>query len=92
MKLLDYVAVYGLVLTPVGAIVFAEAWLFPRLRLARYRTERQGALVNWRAASVWAGTLGGCYFMPLHLFYRWPPGYAIALAGCVVLSWGGKRN
>ena len=86
LKLLDYVALYGLVLMPVGAIVFAEHWLFPRLRLPRYRAEAEGALVNWRAALVWAGTLAACYFMPLHLFYRWLPGYAIALAGYLVLG------
>ena len=86
LKLLDYVALYGLVLMPVGAIVLAEHWLFPRLGLPRYRAEAEGTLINWRAALVWAGTLAACYFMPLHLFYRWLPGYAIALAGYVVLG------
>jgi len=86
LKLLDYVALYGLVLMPVGAIVFAEHWLFPRLGLPRYRAEAEGAHVNWNAALVWAGTLAACYFMPLHLFYRWLPGYAIALAGYVALG------
>jgi len=31
VRLLDYVAIYGLLLMPVGAIVFAEHWIFPRL-------------------------------------------------------------
>jgi hypothetical protein len=71
---------------PVGAVVFAEHWLFPRFGLARSRAEAEGALVNWRAAIVWAGTLTACYFMPLHLFYRWLPGYGIALTGYVLLG------
>ncbi|HEY7700196.1 MAG TPA: hypothetical protein VIE88_17350, partial [Vicinamibacteria bacterium] len=79
LKLLEYVALYGLVLMPVGAVVFAEHWLFPRLRIPRYRAESERALVNWRAAFVWGGTLVACYFMPIHLYFRWLPGYAIAL-------------
>jgi purine-cytosine permease-like protein len=92
LKLLDYVALYGLVLMPVGAIVFAEHWLFPRLGLPRYRAEAEGALVNFRAAFVWSGTLVACYFMPLHLFYRWLPGYVIALAGYVILGLSTRRR
>jgi purine-cytosine permease-like protein len=86
LKLLEYVALYGLVLMPVGAIVFAEHWIFPRLRIPRYRAEAEAALVNWRAAFVWGGTLVACYFMPIHLYFRWLPGYALALAGYVALA------
>jgi hypothetical protein len=71
---------------PVGAIVFAEHWVFPRLGLRRFRAESERALVNWRAAVVWGGTLAACYFMPLHLFYRWLPGYGLALASYVALG------
>jgi purine-cytosine permease-like protein len=86
LKLLEYVALYGLVLMPVGAVVFAEHWLFPRLRIPRYRAESERALVNWRAAFVWGGTLVACYFMPIHLYFRWLPGYALALAAYVALG------
>jgi purine-cytosine permease-like protein len=79
MKLLDYVAIYGLVLMPVGAIVFAEHWLFPRLRIEQYQAERLHSIINWKALVVWLGTLAVCFFMPLHLFFRWLPGYALAL-------------
>ncbi len=92
LKLLDYVALYGLVLMPIGAIVFAEHWLFPRLGLPRYRAEAEGAFVNWRAVFVWAGTLAACHFMPLHLFYRWLPRYGIALAGYVALGLATRRT
>ena len=57
MKLLDYVAIYGLVLMPIGAVVFAEHWIFPWLGLPQYRTERRGQAFNWPALIVWAGTL-----------------------------------
>jgi cytosine permease len=79
MKLLDYVAIYGLVLMPIGAIVFAEHWIFPRLGIVQYRAEKRGIAVNWRVLFVWFGTLLLCYFMPMHLFFRWLPGYFIAI-------------
>lgn len=86
LKLLDYVALYGLVLMPVGAIVFAEHWLFPRLGLERYEAERRGSLFHWKAVLVWAGTLAACAFMPLHLYFRWLPGYFLALGLYILLG------
>jgi purine-cytosine permease-like protein len=80
MRLLDYVAIYGLVLMPMGAVVIAEHWLLPVLHIPRYRTERTGSAVNWRAALVWTITLVACSLMPMHLFFRWLPGYLLALA------------
>ena len=86
MKLLDYVALYGLSLMPIGAVVFAEHWILPRLGIEPYRAERTAADFNWNAAVVWAGTLLACWFMPFHLFFRWLPGYFIALLGYVALE------
>ena len=85
LKLLDYVAVYGLILMPVGAVVFAEHWLVPKLGGTRYDAERRGLFIDWRVAFVWIGTLTVCYFMPLHLYYRWLPGYGIAIAAYLAL-------
>jgi cytosine permease len=86
LKLVDYVALYGLSIMPVGAIVFPEHWLMPRLGIEQYQAEKYGWLVHWNAAIVWAGTLVVCYFMPFHLFFRWLPGYFIALIAYVVLQ------
>jgi purine-cytosine permease-like protein len=33
MKLLDFVALYGLILMPMGAVIFADFWLLPKFRL-----------------------------------------------------------
>lgn len=92
MKLLDYVAIYGLVLMPIGAIVFAEHWIFPHLNLPRFKAEQQGLWINWTVLLVWVGTLIACYFMPLHLFFRWLPGYLLAIASYTLLSWMGRRR
>jgi len=93
-KLLDYVAIYGLVLMPIGAIVFTEHWIFPLLAIEQYRAEKRGWLFNWSALVVWIGTLVVCYFMPIHLFFRWLPGYFIAMASYTMLGYatGGARR
>jgi purine-cytosine permease-like protein len=90
LKLLDYVAIYGLVLMPVGAIVLAEHWIFPRLGIEQYRAGKYGWILNWQALAVWIGTLAICYLMPIHLFFRWLPGYFIALVAYIVLCWRAK--
>jgi purine-cytosine permease-like protein len=85
-KLLDYVAIYGLVLMPVGAIVFAEHWILPKLGIEQYQAEKRDLLFNWNALWVWIGTLAVCYFLPIHLFFRWLPGYFIALVSYTALQ------
>ena len=84
MKLLDYVAIYGLVLMPVGAIVVAEHWLFPLLGIEQYQCQKRGAAMNWRALVVWGATLLVCALLPIHLYFRWLPGYFFALASYTV--------
>lgn len=91
VKLLNYVAIYGLVLMPIGAVVFAEHWILPKLKIEQYRAEKYQWLINWRALVVWAGTLIICFLLPLHLYFLWLPGYFIALAGYVGLQ-ALKRN
>ena len=64
---------------PMGAVVFAEHWIFPLLKIERYRAEKYEQSFNWTALAVWIGTLIICFLLPLHLYYRWLPGYVIAL-------------
>jgi len=90
VKLLDYVAIYGLVLMPIGAIVFAEHWIFPRLKLEQHSAEKRGWGFNWLALGIWVGTLVVCFLMPVHLYFRWLPGYFIALVSYILLSLGRK--
>jgi purine-cytosine permease-like protein len=60
MKLLDFVALYGLVLMPMGAVVFVDFWLAERFGFRRFYAERSGAAVNWAAAVAWVATLAAC--------------------------------
>jgi len=92
MRLLDYVAIYGLVLMPIGAIVLAEHWVFPLLKIEQFQAEKRKWLFNWRAFFVWVGTLAVCYLMPFHLFFRWLPGYIIALIFYTLLQKLGSKK
>lgn len=79
--LLDYVAIYGLLISPVGAIVVTEHWIFPRTGLNRYWAS--GRSLNWPALGSWllAVALGIALERTgtLHLFYIFLPTYGFAM-------------
>jgi purine-cytosine permease-like protein len=60
MRLLDFVALYGMLLMPMGAIVFVDFWLARRLGFEPSYAERAGLGFNWAAALTWFATLAGC--------------------------------
>lgn len=73
-KLLDFAALYGLVIMPMGAIVAIEHWVFPRVGLHRYWAARKGLLVNWPAMVAWilplaAGIVAWANYGAIHLFF-----------------------
>jgi hypothetical protein len=53
MKLLDFVALYGLVLIPMGSVVFADFFLILKLGLEEYYAEFKGIQFNWAAGATW---------------------------------------
>ncbi|HPY76458.1 MAG TPA: hypothetical protein PLQ45_01325 [Anaerohalosphaeraceae bacterium] len=57
------VAYYGLFFMPLGAFIFIDFWLFPRLGLARYYAEQKGLLMSWPAAAGWFGSFGICFLL-----------------------------
>ncbi len=100
MRLLDFVAIYGLVLMPVGAVIFTEHWLFGRLGLPRGPTGGRGDGANVPALLTWAAVLGLCFpfemFCSLRcpmdrlgipLFFRWLPGWFVACGLYGALAW-----
>jgi purine-cytosine permease-like protein len=90
MKLLDFVALYGLVLMPMGAVLFVDFWLFPRLKLQPWWAERSGTSINLAAAVAWIGTLAVALWLVLtgrtQIFFVSLPGWFIAAAVYIVLS------
>jgi len=85
LRLLDFVALYGLILMPVGAIVFAEHWLFPKINLTQFRTELKRKMFNVPAALTWISTLIICFMLPVHLYFKWLPGYIISIVSYCLL-------
>jgi cytosine permease len=81
-RLLDFVGVYGLLLMPVGAIVFVEHWVFPRLGWSQYWASRKGLTVSWPALVAWLGSvvLGVTLWRTgtLHLFFLAAPVWIVA--------------
>jgi len=60
MKLLDFVALYGMILMPMGAVVFVDFWLMPKLGLRGAYAELSGHSFNWAAGAAWVLTLAVC--------------------------------
>ncbi|NJD11518.1 MAG: hypothetical protein FIB01_14155 [Gemmatimonadetes bacterium] len=96
MRLLDFVALYGLLLMPMGAVVFADFWLFPRLGLEQHWAERLGSRWAWPAALAWLVTLGACLLLNLlsgvEIFFLGLPGWFIAIALYVATSYLQQRS
>jgi purine-cytosine permease-like protein len=95
MRLLDFVALYGLLLMPMGAVIFADFWLLPRLGLQQDYAERRRLPWGWPAAAAWLVTLGACLLLNLlwgvQIFFLGLPGWFIAIALYVALSYVQQR-
>ncbi len=78
MQLLDFVALYGLVLMPMGAVIFADYWILPRLGLRQNFAEWKGLAFSWPAAVSWGGSLLICFLLPIEIFFKGLPGWFIA--------------
>ena len=91
MKLLDFVALYGLILMPMGAVIFADFWLLPKLSLKQDFAEWQQILFSWPAAFTWGVTLLICFLLPIELFFKALPGWFIAIGLYVSLSYVQQR-
>jgi purine-cytosine permease-like protein len=84
MKLLDFVALYGLVLMPMGAVIFVDFWLLPRLHLRPSWAEASGCSFNWAAGIAWIATLAICLLAVksgyTQIYFVSLPGWFVAAA------------
>ena len=82
MKLLDFVALYGLVLMPMGAIILMDVYLIPKLGLKSNYAEIFGKSFNTSAAIAWIFTLIFCLFLNkyagVEIFFLGLPGWFVA--------------
>ncbi len=91
MRLLDFVALYGLILMPMGAAIFADFWILPRLNLRQDYAEWKEIVFSWPAAASWGLTLAACWginaIWGLEIFFLGLPGWFIATGVYVALSY-----
>lgn len=89
-RLLEFVGLYGILLMPIGTIVWTEHYLFPKLGLTRYWFSHTGGTINWPALVVWFGAVGlACYLHfagILHLFFVPLPIWFLTAGAYTVLS------
>jgi purine-cytosine permease-like protein len=90
MKLLDFVALYGLILMPMGTVIFLDYWVLPKLNLKSFFAEAAGIATNWAAGAAWILTLGFCLALFLlagiEKFFLFIPGWFIAAVLYIVGS------
>jgi purine-cytosine permease-like protein len=90
MKLLDFVALYGLVLMPMGAVIFVDFWLAGKFGFERNYAEKSGVGVNWAAAVAWVATLALCLMVVnmggLQIYFVGLPGWFTAALLYIVFS------
>ena len=89
-KLLDFVGYYGLLLMPVGAIVFTEHWLFPLLGIPRFWATRGGKAVSWPALCAWGIAIAAAIALEqsgtLHLFFLFLPVWVLTTILYILFS------
>lgn len=67
MRLLEFVAIYGLVLMPMGVVIFIDLLILPRLGLKSNFAETYKKPVNVAAGAAWLITLSVCLWLNLVL-------------------------
>ena len=82
MRLLDFVALYGMLLMPMGAVIFVDFWLIRKFGLESNYAEVSGKLFNWAAGLAWFITLGTCLLLVkyagVQIYFVSLPGWFVA--------------
>jgi purine-cytosine permease-like protein len=90
MKLLDFVAIYGMLLMPMGAVIFVDFWLIKKFGLQSNYAEVSGKLFNWAAGAAWLVTLGICLllvkFAGIQIYFVSLPGWFAAAFLYIIIS------
>jgi len=90
MKLLGFVALYGLILMPMGTVIFVDFWLIRKFGLQSSYAELSGKTFNWAAGLAWFVTLATAWalvkFTGLQIFFVSLPGWFVAALLYIVLS------
>lgn len=57
------VAYNGIAFVPLGAFIFVDLWIFPKIGLTSYYTEKKGSLISWPSAAAWILSFAVCWFL-----------------------------
>jgi len=95
MKLLGFVALYGMLLMPMGAVIFVDFWLIKKLGMKSNFAEFSNKSFNWAAGLTWFVTLAICWWLVqkagVQIFFVSLPGWFIAAALYLFLSYFYQR-
>lgn len=90
MKLLGFVALYGLLLMPMGAVIFVDFWLMRKFKLQSNYAEVSKQSFNFAAGLAWFITLGVCCWLVqsgrVGLYFVSLPGWFVAAALYIIIS------
>jgi purine-cytosine permease-like protein len=90
MKLLDFVALYGLLLMPMGAVIFADFYFSKKMGFREEGALNSGSNFSLPALLSWVLTLVFClglnFFYGVEIFFLGLPGWFVAVSTFVVLS------
>ena len=90
MRLLGFVALWGMILMPMGAVIFMDFWVLPKLGLRSNLARIAGLQFNWAAGLAWLVTIAVCSGLVLtgrtQIFFVSLPGWFITSLLYVGLS------
>lgn len=90
MKLLGFVSLYGLLLMPMGAIIFVDFWYFKKIGLQPNFAELAKKSFNWAAGLSWFITLGISWFAVqqgyIQIYFVSLPGWFLTAFLYIMLS------
>ncbi len=90
MKLLDFVALYGLLLMPMGAVIFADFYFADKMGFRSEGALNSKSDFSWPALLSWVLTLGFClalnFSYGVEIFFLGLPGWFVAVVIFVILS------
>jgi NCS1 family nucleobase:cation symporter-1 len=89
-QLLGFLGIMAVIMAPIGAIIFAEHYLFKGMGLPRYWRVSRGDKLNMPAAITWASTALFAYVLGsvfgIHIFFLFIPTWIAALILYPILS------
>ncbi len=95
--LLEFAGVFGILMAPIGGVVFVEHWLFPRFGWRRFWFSDSEAVLNWPALVAWAAAVLVCFGLwtseLVHVVFLPVPGWLLtAIVYTALAALAGARR